>query len=56
MMILVLTLFVAGMVSYFAYVQAKTRHMIKLSERIPGPKLMPILGKVLKFGFKTEGW
>jgi hypothetical protein len=56
MLILVLSLLVAGMLALFAYVQAKTRNMKELSERIPGPKLVPIIGNVLEFGFKTEGW
>jgi hypothetical protein len=56
MLILVLSLPISGMLTLFVYVRAKTSSMMKLSERIPGPKLVPILGNVFEFGVKTEGW
>lgn len=33
----------------------KTRHMLQVSEKMPGPKTLPLLGNVLDLGFKPEG-
>jgi hypothetical protein len=56
MLIMVLSLLVAGVLAVLVYVRAKTSGMKKLSEKIPGPKLVPILGNALEFGLKTKGW
>jgi hypothetical protein len=32
----------------------KTRSHMKLSERIPGPKAVPLLGNVLDMGFNSD--
>jgi hypothetical protein len=56
MLIMVLSLLVAGVLAVFVYVRAKTSSMMKLSEKIPGPKLVPVLGNALELGLKTKGW
>jgi hypothetical protein len=56
MLIMVLSLLVAGVLTLFVYVRAKTSGMKKLSEKIPGPKLVAIFGNAFEFGLSTKGW
>jgi hypothetical protein len=35
--------------------RVKTRRMLQVSEQMPGPKTLPLLGNVLDLGFKPEG-
>jgi hypothetical protein len=55
MLILVLSIFLTIIFTILIIFRVKTRHMLKYSEKIPGPKTLPILGNVLDFGLKSEG-
>jgi hypothetical protein len=35
--------------------RVKTRRMLLFSEKIPGPKQLPIIGNVFDIGWKPEG-
>ena len=37
---------------FFKYYQARSR--MKLTERIPGPKALPLLGNILDIGFNSD--
>ncbi|KAJ8675938.1 hypothetical protein QAD02_011724 [Eretmocerus hayati] len=43
------TLLVPALVLYYIYFRISRRHMIELSEKIPGPTGLPILGNALEF-------
>ena len=51
-----LSCIVLGAVVLYLIVRARNRNMMMLSERIPGPRLVPVLGNALEFGLSNEGW
>jgi len=55
MLTLALSCILFGAVTLYLHLRAKFRPMMVLSERIPGPKILPVFGNALEFGFKTEG-
>jgi len=55
MLAVVLSCILLGAVVLYLHLRARFRPMMKLSERIPGPKLLPVVGNALEFGLKTEG-
>jgi hypothetical protein len=55
MLTLALSCILVGAVVLYLHLRAKFRPMMMLSEKIPGPKLLPVVGNALDFGFKTEG-
>ena len=50
-----LSCIVLGAVVLYLIVRARNRNMMMMSERIPGPRLLPVVGNALEFGLKTEG-
>lgn len=42
------TLLVPALVLYYIYFRISRKHMIELSEKIPGPKGLPLLGNALE--------
>lgn len=55
MLILPLSIFMTIIFTILITFRVKTRHMLKYSEKIPGPKTLPILGNALDFGLRHEG-
>ena len=55
MLTVALSCIVLGVVILYLHLRARFRPVMKLSERIPGPRLLPVVGNALDFGFKTEG-
>ena len=55
MLTVALSCILLGAVIVYLRLRAKYRPMMMLSERIPGPKLLPVVGNALYFGLKTEG-
>jgi len=55
MLTVVLSCIVLGAVVLFLHLRERFRPMMMLSEKIPGPKLLPVVGNALEFGFNTEG-
>jgi len=56
MLTVALSCILLGAVIVYLRLRAKYRPMMMLSERIPGPKLLPVVGNALYFGLKTEGF
>ncbi|XP_069675168.1 cytochrome P450 4C1-like [Periplaneta americana] len=54
MLFTILILFLMGLMALYAYHRLKTKAMMEYSEKIPGPKLIPILGNVLEFGLNAD--
>jgi hypothetical protein len=55
MLTLALSCILVGAAVLYLHLRAKFRPMMMLSEKIPGPKLLPVVGNALYFGFNTEG-
>jgi len=55
MLTVALSCIVLGAVVLYLHLRETFRPMMMLSERIPGPKLLPIVGNALEFGFNTQG-
>lgn len=55
MLTVALSCIVLGAAVLYLIVRARNRNMMMMSERIPGPSLVPVLGNALEFGLKTEG-
>ena len=55
MLTVALSCIVLGAVVLYLIVRARNRNMMMLSERIPGARLLPVVGNALEFGLKTEG-
>ncbi|PNF34049.1 Cytochrome P450 4C1 [Cryptotermes secundus] len=56
MLILPLSIFMTTIFTILIIFRVKTRHMLKYSEKIPGPKTLPILGNALDFGLRHEDY
>ena len=49
-----LSLLLACLLALLFFKDYKIRSRLKLSERIPGPKALPLLGNVLDIGFNSD--
>ncbi|XP_069704241.1 cytochrome P450 4C1-like isoform X1 [Periplaneta americana] len=56
MITLVLSFILAAVLALYMLMRAKTKYMMQFSEKIPGPKLLPILGNIFQFGSGTEAY
>ena len=54
MLLAALSLLLACLLVLLFYKDYKTRFRMKLSERIPGPKALPLLGNLLDIGFNSD--
>jgi hypothetical protein len=54
MLLGVLSLVLVCLQALLFFKDYKTRSRMKLSERIPGPKMVPLLGNVLDNGFNSD--
>jgi hypothetical protein len=54
MLTLALSCILVGAAVLYLHLRAKFRPMMMLSEKIPGPKLLPVVGKTSDFGFNKE--
>jgi len=54
MLLAVLILLLACLLALLFFKDYKTRSRMKLSESIPGPKALPLVGNVLDSGFTAE--
>jgi hypothetical protein len=55
MLTVALSCIVLGAVALYVHLRARIRPMMMMSEKIPGPRLLPVVGNALEFGLKTEG-
>jgi hypothetical protein len=53
-MLLTTLILLACLLALLFYKDYKIRSRMKLSERIPGPKALPLLGNLLDIGFNTD--
>jgi len=54
MLLAALSLLLAYLLALLFFKDYKTRSRMKISERIPGPKALPLLGNVLDFIFYID--
>jgi len=54
MLLAALILLLACLLALLFFRDYKTRSRMKLSDRIPGPKALPLLGNILDMGFNTD--
>ena len=54
MLLVALILLLACLLALLFFKDYKTRSRMKLSERIPGPKTLPLLGNILDIGFNSD--
>ena len=54
MLLVALILLLACLLALLFFKDYKTRSRMKLSERIPGPKALPLLGNILDIGFNSD--
>ncbi|XP_069675166.1 cytochrome P450 4C1-like isoform X2 [Periplaneta americana] len=54
MLFTILILFLMGLMALHAYQRVKTKAMMEYSEKIPGPKVVPILGNALELGLNAD--
>ena len=55
MLLAALSLLVVCLLALLFFKDYKTRSRMKLSESIPGPKALPLLGNILDIGFNSDG-
>jgi hypothetical protein len=54
MLAVALIVIVAGLLAVYFYLKATNRPLMKLAEKIPGPKPLPLIGNALEFGLKNS--
>jgi len=54
MLLAALSLVLACLLALLFFKDYQTRSRMKLSERIPGPKALPLLGNLLYIGFNSD--
>ena len=54
MLLAALSLLLVCLLALLFFKDYKTRSHMKLSERIPGPKALPLVGNLLDFGFNID--
>jgi hypothetical protein len=50
-----LSLLLVCLLALLFFKDYQTRSRMKLSERIPGPRVLPLVGSLLELGFNTDG-
>lgn len=56
MITFILSFLLAGLLALYIYVKTVTAHMVEHSEKISGPKTIPLLGNALEFGLNRTAF